>query len=606
MALSTKYRSNPYVLRDTNQMLTIQRKAFANNNAITVNGVVELSRYVASVSAYITSDRLVLEDMSLASINKNATINVLEENGWNHRCCTSRNLTPANAFTEGKGIPTTKIISNVQSLGSSSIASPKTIAQLMTQMSTLTNTLPARDYTGHIALTNAPKTMNAQSGKKIMGDNAFASCARLASVRMSSDNSWNAFYSNGCFKSCSSLTTISTMTNSNSGMSQNVAVSLPAGTISAIIGSTTVNGISTQFATTIASGQMLFTGAASREDAKYIGTVKSVQSNTQFTLTLPSVLSYSGTFRIATEAMIAAHITTIGQEALRGTNIRVASIESHLNPTVAASNSKLAVIGSNAFMDCPFLSSLHFSVKQSSGLTRLGTSTDSVIPVTANLSIVSSDGWTTTANQTQLAALINVSMSRVVSIPKFTYSARLDPTVLDSNNQPMRIVTITGFAVHDVPISHRNLVIPNLITHSDEKTYQVYDIRYPYIDQIETIVGQPNRIYGAFNKSNPAFSIGETGNLSGTLTLPNTLRYIDNYAFESQSALSGNLTIACPGLSYIGSKCFFNSFGGGKTLTILNSPKITLNIGSQCYANASFNPIVIRSMTNSELITYAF
>lgn len=605
MALSTKYRSNPYVLRDTNQTLTIQRKAFANNNSITVNGVVELSRYIASVSAYITSDRLVLEDMSLASINKNATINVLEENGWNHRCCTSRNLTPANAFTEGKGVPITKIISNVQSLGSSSIASPKTISQLMTQMASLTNTLPARDYTGYIVLTNAPKTMNAQSGKKIMGDNAFTSCARLASVRMSSDNSWNAFYSNGCFKSCSSLTTISTMTNSNSSMSQNVAVSLPVGTISAIVGSATVNGISTQFATTIVSGQMLFTGAASREEAKYIGTVKSVQSNTQFTLVLPSGLSYSGTFRIATEAMIAAHITSIGQEALRGTNLRFASIESHLNPTVAASNSKLTVIGSNAFMDCPFLSNLHFSVKQSGGLTKLGNIADSVIPVTTTLSVISSDGWMTTLNQSQLSALINVSINRLTAIPKFTYIARLDPTVLDSNSQPMRIATITGFAVHDVPISHRNLVIPNRITHSDEKIYQVYDIRYPYIDQIETIVGKPNRIYGAFNKSNPAFSIGTTGSLSGTLTLPNTLRYIDNYAFESQSALSGNLTIACPALSYIGSKSFSSSYSGGKTLTILNSPKITLTLGLQCYANASFNPIVIRSMTDSELIAYA-
>lgn len=605
MALSTKYRSNPYVLRDTKQMLTIKHKAFANNISITVNGVAELSRYIASVSAYITSDRLVLENMSLASINKNATINLLEENGWDHRCCTSRNLTPSNTFTVGRGVPETKIISNVQGLGSSSIASPKTISQLMTQSSTLTNTLPARDYTGNIALTNAPKTMNAQSGK-IMGDNAFASCARLASVRMSSDNTWNAFYSNGCFKSCSSLTTINTMTNSNSSMSQNVAVSLPVGTISAIVGSATVTGTLTQFTSTVSSGQMLFTGASSREDAKYIGTVKSVQNNTQFTLVLPSVLSYSGTFRIATEAMIAAHITTIGQEALRGTNIRAASIESHLNPTVAASNSKLAAIGSNAFIDCPFLSNLHFSVKQSSGLTKLGNSADSVIPLTATLSFISSDGWTPTANQTQLAALINVTISRLLTIPKFTYSARLDPTVLDSNSQPMRIATITGLAMHDVSISCRNLVIPQYISHSDGKMYQVYDIKYPHIDQIETIVGQPNRYYGAFNKSNPAFSIGTTGNLIGTLTLPNTLRYIDNYAFEGQSSLSGNLTIACPSLTSIGAKCFSNAYGGGKTLTILNSPKITLIVGMQCFSNSSFAPIVIRSMTTTELTTYAF
>ena len=62
VALSTKYRSNPRVQRETNQTLTIQRKAFANNIAITVNGVVELSRYIASVSAYITSNRLILEE----------------------------------------------------------------------------------------------------------------------------------------------------------------------------------------------------------------------------------------------------------------------------------------------------------------------------------------------------------------------------------------------------------------------------------------------------------------------------------------------------------------------------------------------------------------
>lgn len=603
MALSTKYRSNPYVFRDTNQTLTIRRKAFANNVSQTVNGVVELSRYIASVSAYITSDRLILEDLSLASLNKNATINLLEENGWDHKCCTTKNLNPANTFTEGKGISSTKTISNVQSLGNSSILSPKTITQLITQSSTLTNTLPARDYTGHIELTNAPKTINALSGKKIMGDNAFASCTRLASVRMSSDNSWNAFFSNGCFKSCSALTTINTVTNSNSNMSQNVTVSLPVGTINTIAGSAIITGSATLFAPLV-SGQMLYTGGSSRENSKYIGTIKSVQNNTQLTLVLPSVLTYSGTFRITKEAMIAAHITTIGQEALRGTSIRIASIESHLNPNVAASNSKLITIGSNAFSDCSNLTNLHFSVKQTSGLTTLGNITE-IIPATATLSIISSDGWTSSASQTQLSALFNVLVSRIVTIPKFTYYARLDPTVI-MNSQPTRIVTITGLAVHDVPIILRNLVIPPYITDNDGKQYQVYDIKYPYIDQVEPIVGQPNRIYGVFNKTNPAFAVGGlTGSLSGTLTLPNTLRYIDNYAFEGQYSLTGNLTIACPLLYNIGSKCFSNSYGGGRSLNILNSPSTTLTVGAQCFQSTSFNPITIRSMTDSELVTYA-
>lgn len=603
MALSTKYRSNPYVFRDTNQTLTIRRKAFANNQSLTVNGVVELSRYISTVNAFITSDRLILEDLSLASLNKNATINLLEENGWDHKCCTTKNLNTANTFTEGKGVPSTKNISNFQLLGNSSITNPKPIFQLMIDRSTLTNTLPARDYTGHIELSNALRPTNALSAKKIMGDNAFASCTRLASVRMSSDNSWNSFFSNGCFKSCAALTTINTVTNSNSSMSQNVAVSLPVGTINAVAGSAIITGSATLFAPLV-SGQMLYTGGSSRENSKYIGTVKTVQNNTQLTLVLPSVLTYSGTFRITTEAMIAAHITTIGQEALRGTNIRVASIESHLNPTVAASNSKLTAIGANAFSDCANLTNMHFSVKQTNSLTTLGNVTE-IIPATATLSIISSDGWTSTTSQTQLAALFSVLISRIVTIPKFTYYARVDPTVI-MNSQPTRIATITGLAVHDVPINLRNLVIPPYITDNDGKQYQVYDIKYRYIDQVEPIVGQPNRIYGVFNKTTSSFVVGGlTGSLSGTLTLPNTLRYIDNYAFEGQYSLTGNLTIAAPLIYTIGSKCFSNAYGGGRRLTVLNSPTVTLTIGTQCFQSSSFNPIIVRAMTDSELVTYA-
>ena len=304
MSISTKYRSNPHVHRDTNQTLTIQRKAFACNIAQTVNGVIELSRYIASVSAYITSDKLTLDTQCLASVNKNATITLLEENGWDHRCSTYKDFNPSNLFTEGKGISANKTISMSQGLGSSSISSPKTIAQLMTQRSTLTNTLPARDYMGHIVFSDAPKTTNALSGKKTMGDNAFASCTGLSSVRMSSDNSWNGFYSNGCFKSCSSLTTINTVANSNSSMSFNVGVTPPPGTISVSAGDTVVYGTATLF-TSLRIGQMVYTSSDTREGAKYIGTLKSIQHNTQMTLSLPSALgSYSGTFRVTTEAMI--------------------------------------------------------------------------------------------------------------------------------------------------------------------------------------------------------------------------------------------------------------------------------------------------------------
>jgi hypothetical protein len=596
--LLSKYRSNPHVLRDTNQSLTIQRKAFANS---------ALSRHIASVSAYITSDRLVLEDMCLAAMNTNATINVLEENGWDNQCCTSRNLTPANTFSEGRGIPATKTISKVRSLGSSL---PKTIAQLMTQRTTLanaSNALPARDYTGNIVLCDAAQTSNATTGKKFMGASAFAGCSRLASVRMSSDNEWNAFYSAGCFKSCAALTTINTVTNSNAGMSLNVATPPPAGTITAVVGSTAVSGSSTAFAELV-PGQMLYSSSAissERGGAKYIGTVKSVQSGTQLTLVLPSVLSHSGTWRVATEAMIAAHITAIGQEALRGTNARVVSFESHLNPAAAASNSRLSSIGTNAFTDCANLTTVHFSVKQSAALAKIGTSTDPLIPATTKLNVISCDGWSTTTAQAQLAALF--ASTQITTTAKYTYIARLDPAVLDAAAQPMRIATITGFAMHDTPLNFNNSVIPETIVHSDGNTYQVYDVRYPYIDQIEPIVGQTNRIYGAFSKSNPAFSLaGATGELSGTLTLPKTLRVIHAYAFNAQAGLSGDLTIACPLLTSIGSNSLANSYASGRNLTIMNSPAVALTIGTDAYRGTSFSKITVRKMTTQEMINYAF
>lgn len=609
VALSTKYRSNPRVQRETNQTLTIQRKAFANNFAITVNGVVELSRYIASVSAYIASNRLILEEASLGSVNKNATINLLEENGWDHRCTQQKDFNSVNLFTQDKGVPATKTVSITQSLGSSSIAAPKTMAQLMTQRTALTganNALPTRDYIGHVVFCDAARTTDAITGKKFMGDNAFANCPRLKSVRVSSDNAWNGFYSNGCFKSCAALTTMNTVTNSNSSMSMNVAMTPPAGTISVAVASATVLGANTFF-TTFVVGQMLYTSSNTREGAKYIGTVQSIQSNTQLTLALPSALAtaYSGTFRLVTEAMIAAHATVIGQEALRGTNIRAVSFESHLNPTLAGSNSRLVSIGSNSFVDCPNLAILHFSVKQSSALARLGNTVDSVIPLATNLSVISNDGWSNATTQSQLATLLGVATTRFVVTPKFTYIPRLDPTVLDANNKPMYIATITGIAYQDTPISFRNLVVPEYIMHSDGILYQVYDINYPFIDQIETIVGQPNRVYGAFSSNHPAFNVdGQVGALTGTLTLPKTLRTVGSSSFSGQSSLSGNLTVAGTKLTSIGSRCFFNSYSSGRTLTIMGT--VSPSIGIDAYRGTSFNPINIRPMTSLELIQYAF
>jgi hypothetical protein len=425
---------------------------------------------------------------------------------------------------------------------------------------------------------------------------------------MSSDNAWGEFFSTGCFKSCAALTTINTVTNSNSSMSLNVAVVPPPGTISVASGSTAVTGSNgTLFTNRLLTGQMLYTASSTREGGKYIGTVHSIQNDTQLTLTLPSALgtSYTGTYRVATEAMIAAHATTVGQEALRGTNVHVVTFESHLNPTLAASNSQLVSIGSNAFTDCPNLATLHFSVKQSSALTRLGVTSESVIPFAAKLSVISNDGWSNATTQAQLAALLGVATTRFVVTPKFMYIPRQDSTVLDANNQPMHIATITGIAYQDMPVSFRNLVVPEYIMHSDGILYQVYDINYPYIDQIEPIVGQPNRVYGAFSSNHPAFNVGgQVGALSGTLTMSKTLRTVGSNSFAGQVQLSGNLTVAGTKLTSIGNRCFFNAYSTGRMLTIMG--KTTPSIGGDAYRGTSFNPINLRPMTSLELVQYAF
>jgi hypothetical protein len=190
-----------------------------------------------------------------------------------------------------------------------------------------------------------------------------------------------------------------------------------------------------------------------------------------------------------------------------------------------------------------------------------------------------------------------------MSTPKFNYIARFE---MVDNIPPMRrLATITGLASQDAPVNFSNLVIPEYIMHSDGHLYQVAYINYAYIDQVETIVGQPNRVYGAFSKNHPAFNVaGQVAGLTGTLTLPKkTLISVGSNSFESQSGLRGNLTVAGLELTRIGDKCFFNAFAGGRRLVIM--ARVAPSVGQYCYSGTSFFPIDIRNMTNDELAEYA-
>lgn len=588
--ISTKYKSSPYFLRDADKKLTLKRKAFANNIIQSSTG--DITRHIASVSAYINCNGLFLEDMCLSSVNNNVVINVLEDDGWDHKCCTSKNFNTQNVFTKGKGIPTTKTIVKSHLLGVSSVSSSKTMSELLSQPST--NDLQTMDYLGNISVSNSSKSVNSTTGKKFMGENAFSNCIRLRSVRMSSDNSWNEFFSKGCFKSCSLLTTINTVTNSNSNMSNNTAVLLPVGTINATLGSSVINGSSSQFVSETLPGQMLYTESSSGT-VKYIGTIKTIQNNLQITLVMPSLLTYVGKYRVTKEAMIPAHITKIAEESMRATNINIVTMESHKNTSFAASNSNLVSVGSNALSDCLQLTKFNFSVKQRlNGLAKTGTFVETIVPSTCSINVLSSDGWSINANKSQLSTLFNSTNINVV--PVFLHS-----TNLNTSSSPLKVASIHGFVVHDELINFNNLIIPSTIMGTDETFYTVTEISYPFVDKIESISGQPTRYYGAFNKTNIAFS--DDSLLIGTLTLPNTLRSIDSYAFEEQYLLQGDLTIACPQLNSIGNYCFKNSFGGGNALLIITNTDLT--IGENCFEGSSFNPIIIRKMTEQEIVTYS-
>lgn len=582
--LATRFKSNLYLQHDAHPFhnLTIKRKAFANNT---------LMRHIATINAFITSDRLTLEEQCFAGTSTNVSIIALEEKGWDSKNTISKNITTANIFTQGKGILSTKTLSTKQTLAGSSIGAPKTMAQLITQSATLTNAtnaLTTQDYLGCIALSNASKTVNSATAPKHMGANAFAGCQRLASVRLSSDNAWNAVFSEGCFKSCSALTTINTVTNSNSNMSKNVAVVAQTGTISCSTTTnvTTVTGTGTAFFTAILPGQMLYTSTGA-----YIGTVASIQSNTALGLKNPSKLDYSGIWRLTTEVMIPAHVTTIGKEALRATGIRTMTFESHSVPSLAASNSRLTSIGTNFCTDCPNLTAICFSVKQSNSLSLVGTE-GIVVPSTTQITTGTNDGWANAAGKAQLLALFKLPLANFSSLPVYKYITSVDNSSLDASGAPALVATITGLACGDGTLSIPSLIVPSYIMHTDENFYEVRIIDYVDSDQSEIVLANgvsTEMIYGAFSKSNSAFSSGDgLGELTGTLTLPSTLREIRDYSFMNQRKLNGNLIINAPNMKTIGVSAFENSYNNDREPRIVRITNSALYGGPCTLMERSF------------------
>jgi len=80
---------------------------------------------------------------------------------------------------------------------------------------------------------------------------------------------------------------------------------------------------------------------------------------------------------------------------------------------------------------------------------------------------------------------------------------------------------------------------------------------------------------------------------------------VGSHSFSTQSALTGNLTIAGINLTSIGVRCFFNAYtSGGRTLLILG--RVAPSVGTDAYRGTTFNPIQIRGMTPAELIQYAY
>lgn len=576
----TKFRGNPCVQYDTLWNLTVGSKAFANSTRV---------RHIATVNAFINSDRFNAENDSFMSVSPTVAITALPEHGWDPQCSISKNITPSNFFTKQKGFLSTKTVTNNQILAS---ANPKTMSQLVTQSSTLSNAapLPTQAYIGAISMSNATRSVNATSAPKFMGANAFENCKRLVSVQMSSDNAWNQAFSNGCFKGCDELTTMNTVTNPNTNMAGGVSTVPPAGTITATLNSKTVTGIDTAFNTVsvIAPGHMIYTASM---PPKYIGTVASVEGSTSLTLVNPSKVTYTGAWGINKECMIPAHAMRLGQEAFYSCmKLKTVSIETHQQPTLAASNSKLSAIGINCWIGCANLTTIHFNVKQKAAiyLTGIGST---VVPGTTIIQTRSHDGWTSASSQAQLMDLFKVVVSKLATAFVFKYTAEVDLTRLDVSQSPMKVATINGLVYHDEPLVITNLVIPESIMHGGV-SHEVTSIKYIGLDQTETVNGT-NIVYGAFSQSNPAFSDG--GGLYGAIVLASTLRYIGSYSFTSQMYLSGNLNIVCPSLSYIGVSAFMRAYSMDYTYKVLTIRTVNsdLLIDRSAFQYTNFDTTII-------------
>jgi hypothetical protein len=531
-------------------------------------------RHITALNAHIHSDRLNAAEQSFLSVSPTVVINVPSEYGWDPKCSVSKHITPDNFFTENKGIiSSTKSVVNNPMM----VANPKTISQLVNQINqiasigSVANKMSPQDCLGAISMSNATRSVNVDAPKS-MGAHAFAGCLHLASVRLSDDNTWNKVLSDGCFKECRALSAISTVTNTNANMEGGMPILAPSGTITTTATSKIVTGAGTAFVTSVFPGYVICNA-----DMTVIGTVASVESNTSLTLLNAAKLTYTGAWGINNEAMIPAHATTIGKDALRGTNIQAISIETHQRLSLAASPSKLVNIGSNFCTDCAKLTKIYFNVKQNGGV-----SGSTVVPATTTIVTGSHDGWTSAISQTQLGILFKAGVvSNLTTSVKFKYTVDLNT----------RYATITGLAYHHKPVFISNMVVPAYIIHADGRVYEVTAISYPGLDQTDAINGSIVT-YGAFSQSNPAFTGG--GCVSGSLTLPATLRDISSFSFVNQQKLTNNLNIACPKLAYIGVSAFENAYNNdyNHKALIINSAT-GLVIDKKAFKFTNFDNITI-------------
>ena len=154
-----------------------------------------------------------------------------------------------------------------------------------------------------------------------------------------------------------------------------------------------------------------------------------------------------------------------------------------------------------------------------------------------------------------------------------------------------RYATITGLAYHHTPVFITNMVVPAYIIHADGRVCEVTAISYTGLDQTDAIKGSIVT-YGAFSQSNPAFTGG--GYVSGSLTLPATLRKISSFSFVNQQKLTNNLIIACPKLAYIGVSAFENTYNNDcnhKTLMINSGTGLVID--KKAFKFTNFDNIIV-------------